>query len=639
MAPATVRRAPYKDFLQPALHRRFSTTASILLAIAYLQALWLANWNSFLWSWFPVGPAGIRTLFLAICGLSIIILRIAQYHVGIRTSTSAFQTFTKNALKLQTVEAVVTYVFSAYIFSQVYLWSLPTDAGLGWITYFSGDRARLNEKPIFLTTHLVFLGLEQALFHLFKDNDRLALGVARPAPGNGKPNGDGANQIKMFRNKLPEIVQHSIFHSVIGLALSLVIYPMFLRQPAWRISLLFFRPFYSLPETNMTPMSYPFTLWVFMRCILSGSLVISLWAAGNAAFSIFLVKEPLKNRRPLTSESKDPNGSLLNGLKSKKLSIQCFAVWELAFIGRDYEERRKMIYEDIGRKDGPMWSQVYQICLEIVKSIEGRIDESTKKPDAEAEKAKAKELEEKEREKEEEERRRKRSKPPKDDPIFQSTPQKKDFLSQVEREAKKAMSSPGQTSPIRPIAEKAFAVAKDTIVSSLGANGDDPNNVVKEAALKLLNCQAGWLFHKEYNRYIETVVLGTPYGEPSLYINAAYALSQFSLHSLREDKYGNVQRDIASIIRTFTSVTRKLEAFKKSTPNHWTDVTKSRETPVVDEIITALKEGLGQLVESFEPYARDLRLSLTDIRLAKEAAALPEPQEVLVGRQPEMRQL
>ncbi len=285
-----------------------------------------------------------------------------------------------------------------------------------------------------------------------------------------------------------------------------------------------------------------------------------------------------------------------------------------------------------------MWSQVYQICLEIVKSIEGRIDDLTK-PSAEAKMEKAKKEKEKEKEREEEERKRKRSKPPKDDPIFQTTPQKKDFLSQVEKEAKKALSSSNQTSPLRPIAEKAYAAAKQTIAQGIGATADDPNNILKGTALKVLNSRVGWLFRQEYNRQIETVVLDVPYGEPSLYINAIYALSQFSVHSLREDKYGNVQRDIATIIRTLTSVTNKLEKFKKDTPNHWSDVTRSRKTPVVDEVVTALKEGLEQLIDSFEPYARDLRLSLTDIRLAKEAAAVPDPLEAPVELQPEMRQM
>ena len=41
-----MRRSPYKDFLQPALQRRFATASLCVLAIAYAQALLLANWSS-----------------------------------------------------------------------------------------------------------------------------------------------------------------------------------------------------------------------------------------------------------------------------------------------------------------------------------------------------------------------------------------------------------------------------------------------------------------------------------------------------------------------------------------------------------------------------------------------------------------
>ena len=46
MAATTIRRAPYKDFLQPALHRRFSSTATVLLAVSYVQAVFLSHWDS-----------------------------------------------------------------------------------------------------------------------------------------------------------------------------------------------------------------------------------------------------------------------------------------------------------------------------------------------------------------------------------------------------------------------------------------------------------------------------------------------------------------------------------------------------------------------------------------------------------------
>lgn len=273
------------------------------------------------WSWFPIGPAGIRTLFLSLCGLSVIVLRIAQYHVGARTSNSGFQSFTQNLLQIQTVEALFTYVFSGWLFSQIWLWSCGPESGLSWITYFSGDRARLNEKPLFFTCYFITLGITQAFLHLFHDNDRLSLGIVKPNNGE-KPTGDSVGQLKEFWMQRYQLLIGSIGRATGVAFLSCLVYPIFFRGLVWRTTLLFLRPFYNLPKTNMLPSGFGFDWWVFLRCIIAGFLLSIVWGAGNAAFSIFLVREPLKHGKPLTSESKDPNGSLLNGLKNKKLSIK-----------------------------------------------------------------------------------------------------------------------------------------------------------------------------------------------------------------------------------------------------------------------------------------------------------------------------
>lgn len=47
MANSTVRKAaPYKDFLSPTLHKRFISTVTFLGALAYVEALLLADWSS-----------------------------------------------------------------------------------------------------------------------------------------------------------------------------------------------------------------------------------------------------------------------------------------------------------------------------------------------------------------------------------------------------------------------------------------------------------------------------------------------------------------------------------------------------------------------------------------------------------------
>jgi nucleoporin NDC1 len=305
-------------------------------------------------------------------------------------------------------------------------------------------------------------------------------------------------------------------------------------------------------------------------------------------------------------------------------------MWELAFISRDYETRRKGIYEDIERKDGPMWSQVYAICLRTIQSMEARIDNHGKVPAA-APTATAAPAQQKSRS----------TQPPKQDAILRSTPQKNTFRSEVEKVVSHIATDPSQPSQLSPLAKKAMVSAKEGLLqmSKEATGSDDPQSLFKDVALQVLNTPLGWPFRQRFSGRLTAVILGTPYGEPSLYVNAITALSQLAVQSLKEDKYGNVQRDVATIIRTLTTVTSKLESFKQGFPVHWTDVEKKRECPEVEAILQALRECLANMIEAFGPYARDLRLSLTDMRLAKEAAGI-DGSDQLVKRpdNQEMRQ-
>lgn len=270
-----------------------------------------------LWSWFPFGPTGIRAAFIFTCGLAILVLRIAHYHVGLRTTGTGFQTLNAALLKLQTYETLIWYGFSSLLFSPIFLWAMNEDANLEWITYFSGDRARLNERPLFLTCYLGSCALAQTFIHYRNDVDRLVLGLSKKeeasAPGD---------TLKVVIQQLPVLFISSVTGSIIAIPVAVFFYYAILRSFTWGWTLMFLRIFYNLPKTNMLPPSWPTDIWVLSRSVEAGTLIFFIWNAGNFAFSTFMVKEPLKNGKPLTSESKDANGSLLNGLKSKKLSVK-----------------------------------------------------------------------------------------------------------------------------------------------------------------------------------------------------------------------------------------------------------------------------------------------------------------------------
>ncbi len=548
----------------------------------------------------------------------VIVLRIAQYHIGLRTSSSAIQTFYRNALRLQTLETLLTYVLSAWLFSQTYLWTTGEATNLEWISYYSGDRARLNERPVFLTAYLMFFGLFHAVVHLFNDNDRLSLGTVRPSGEKDPGPGDGA--IKRLGDELPAIFISAWTLPAVALLPTLVVYALFIRSFAWGWAMTLFRPFYNLPRSNMLPVFLPFQWSVLARCVWTGFLLSFIWMLGNSAFSIFLVKEPIKNGKPLTSESKDPNGSLLNGLKSKKSSVKAFAMWELAFIARDFVARRRLIYEDIDRHDGPMWSQVYEICLDVLKSLETRADSHVKAPKAPEPKPDTKPEPEQKR----------LTQPLKEDNILISAEKEPTFRAVVEKRVGHAAIDPDQQSRLSPVAKKAVADARQKLLAlqqELG-EAERPSTPFQLYACRFLALPIGWPFRLEFGRRVTAAVLGTPYGEPSLYINAISSLTQLAIQSLTDDKYGNVQRDVAGIIRAFTSVTKKLDTLTREFPMHWTDVTKERSCPEVDAILEALRDGLSQLIASFGSYSRDLRLSQADMRKAKEAAAVPDTPEM-----------
>ncbi|KAI1488908.1 nucleoporin protein Ndc1-Nup [Biscogniauxia mediterranea] len=633
MPPTVVvaRRAPYKDFLQPALQRRFAYTVLLLLGIAYFEALTWSSWNSFIWSWFPIGLPGLRTLAILGCILPTIILRIAHSHIGIRTSNSPLETLFRTLFLFSTAETILTYAVSAWLFSQTYLFSLPYEARLHWIIHHNGDRIRLNERALFYTTNLVVLGIVQGVLHLALDYDRMLLGTVKPKSvvATNPPVPD------TFSYRLGEWSPAIILRSAgVSITVGLVNYGFlyhFIRPTAWAWAMTIFRRFYNLPRSNIPPSGAPWSISMLSRSIWAGFLLCLLWYFGDIAFRLQLGKPPLKNGQPLTSESKDPNGSLLNGLKSKKARVSAFAMWELALIARDFEIRRKAIFEDIDRKDGPMWSQIYVICLGTVKKIEQTIDNYGKPPAPPNPEAVPPPPQPRER----------LVQPPKAGDVFVPPPTPTGL---------RPLGSPGKSpaeSLVPGMRKKAVEMA-DHLMTKQQQEAFRPETIsglFQTLSVNVLRTPfVGPFFQQVFSRRLTKAVFGTPYADVSVYVNAAYSLSRLSVCSLTEDIYGNVQRDVPSIIRTFTMVIKKLEKFRDEFPVHWTDLSGSRESEEVNELLDALKDGLGELIAAFGQYSSDLRLTRADMRLAREAAekrATPgvDAAGAVVVRQPEMRQL
>ena len=342
MAPVQ-RIRPYRDFLTPALHRRFALATAVLVFLCYLEAvLGVGSWNgctfsfqslplvltdlcSVFWTWFPLGRAGIRTGLVFIPAFMIYILRVAQLHVGSRTSQSAYHTFMQYAPRLQTIQTAGWYSFSAYLFSEIYIWSVPKDAELNRIIMIRNtERPTLNERPIYLTCFVYFLAILQTGYHLYFDYDQINLPIVKtnlPGASIASPV-IAVNPEAKLKTQLRPLALSAFFRAVAMAILSPVIYSVAIRNLAWRFTRTFAKLFWSLPKSSALPSIPPFRLLFLLRTIWVGFLLIMLWEVGNAAFSAYVEREPLKNDRPITYESRDPNGSLLTGLKGKKLQTR-----------------------------------------------------------------------------------------------------------------------------------------------------------------------------------------------------------------------------------------------------------------------------------------------------------------------------
>lgn len=340
MAP-TPRVRPYKDFLTPALHRRFAMATTVLFGLCFLESLAIGQWNhcrlifktynvraltcAVFWSWFPFGRAGIRAGLLFIPAFMIFLLRVGQLHVGYRTSNSAYQTFLRYAPRKETMQTVGWYLFSAYLFSEIYIWSASKEADLNRIKMIRNtERPTLNERPIYLTCFFYFLAIVQTGVHLYFDYDRIDMPTIKTKP---QGSGDGAAYLalspeKKLWAKMPKLAASALYRSVVMAIASPFIYSFTVRNFAWSFTRSFAKAFWSLPKSNALPTIRPFHWGLLMRTVTAGFLLIMLWEVGNAAFSVYTAQEPLKNDRPITYESRDPNGSLLTGLTGKKLQTR-----------------------------------------------------------------------------------------------------------------------------------------------------------------------------------------------------------------------------------------------------------------------------------------------------------------------------
>lgn len=183
----------------------------------------------------------------------------------------------------------------------------------------------MNERPVYLRYLFIVLAIAQSAVHLFYDYDKIDVPAMKP-----KERDDSATATPTKREAKPREVLVKQFAAMARWSSTLMAIVAFigsglywsgLRTLIWEYYYSFGRNLWSLSKTSRPTGLAPF-LPLFAMFAAEGTLLVLLWEFVNRAFDLYIAQDPLKNDKPITDDSKDPNGTLLNGLKSKKDAVK-----------------------------------------------------------------------------------------------------------------------------------------------------------------------------------------------------------------------------------------------------------------------------------------------------------------------------
>jgi nucleoporin NDC1 len=232
-------------------------------------------------------------------------------------------------LRKSTFFTLAFYVFSAWIYSEVYIWSRSSKSRLGFTDAGRAhERFKLNERPFFLRFLFVVLAITQAAIHLWDDYDLIQVPSMKPKQVREDKDTTTAASVRglpkprqVLVKQLPNMVGMAGYITGTALSLGTAAYFVGPRSTVWDYYYSFSRLVISLAKTSKPTGLAPFLPLVF-GFFTEGMLLVFLWQVVNKAFDLYITQEPLKNDLPITTDSRDPNGTLLNGLRSKKEAVK-----------------------------------------------------------------------------------------------------------------------------------------------------------------------------------------------------------------------------------------------------------------------------------------------------------------------------
>src|SRR5277367_1441483 len=230
----------------------------VMIHASHSQPLCKPNANviAVVWSWFPLGPAGVRAVLFFFSSLAIFILQLSTLKVGVRTSPSPIATLRRQLLDLSIFKTIFSYVCSAWWFGEVLIWSSAEYAELSWVR--KGDMSttdRMNERPIYLRGVFLILALAQSIVHLYKDFSSLKI-EASPLPPPSNPD-QRTHRIPSISHQLQvalmPILRRSLITSFATALVGPFIYTLTFRRMLWGLHLTFAKLWFNIPRSDARP--------------------------------------------------------------------------------------------------------------------------------------------------------------------------------------------------------------------------------------------------------------------------------------------------------------------------------------------------------------------------------------------------
>lgn len=574
--PSSTRQIPsYSSVSSEALLARFFQICQLLAFLSVLVSTALTVFLGLSWlSFVPVVVLRAIPVFLAL--IVVVIYRKTNVRLNYLSFPSGFAEFWARFVTSKVyIKTLAIYFVSILLF----FWSFGyqiTDIGVT-TRALSGAYSlpKLNERYLYIKLVQFWTSAVVAAVHVGLDFDRLEF----------KLDLTSLRAQNRILEQLGNVFKKSLLISGAITVSTPILYVIF-RKLIWSISLTIARSFYTLHHVSSYS-GFPIGLNMILTTFFASFLIVFGWIFANVAFSIYMTLGPSYRSELISSKSNDKNGTLVTGLQAKhKQLIRMLAFLELAHIAINVKARRVSIFADIDRKVS-IWTQIKNETLGLIEDVVKPLEK-----------------------------------------IYKQQEQKSKPISVVGSMKAQTSASSIPATPISIKEKNIFArsSSKATIIDGL----QDKNALASKEVIGVVQSLK--------QKFRDTVKANTVYVQsllesemmyplrftisrraqqiipnPSLTIVGVSALAALVCHSIEDDQYGMVQKDIANILERLVDAHSMLSKFVDSPPVHWSNprekVDSKRDLTDILNVLDAVDDAFTNIVHEFYDYLPSLGLS------------------------------